>query len=118
MAQQEAKKEESQEVLVTVRIEIREGKWDEFIKLAAIIHRETNKEEGCISYEFYRKATDGDDKYKVELRERWRSKEDQEKHRETKHYKETYLQNVAPLAKDVKIILHYGNNPIIFDENK
>lgn len=112
MAQADAK-EENSEYLFALHLEVQDGKWDEFIKNATILAKETNKEEGCISFNFYRKATDGDDKYKVELREHWKSLQDSDKHKETQHFKVTYLQNIVPILKERVIWRHYGNVPLI-----
>jgi quinol monooxygenase YgiN len=91
------------ELQVIARYTISAGKKDEVLALLPQIVEATRTEPGNISYVAYRQL---DDDRQVVLLERYASRDAFAAHRETPHFKEIVLEQIAPLL-DSRVIETY-----------
>lgn len=71
-------------IIITAKCILKENKKEEFIRVAQEMIEETNKEDGCISYNLYE---DINDENIVTFIEEWESREAIEGHNNSEHVK-------------------------------
>lgn len=90
-------------ITITAKCKLIEGKKEEFIKLAKELVEESNKENGCISYNLYE---DINDENIVTFIEVWGSSEDINKHNNSEHFK-NIVPKLSKLQKEDGIVNLY-----------
>lgn len=96
-------------IKIVANFSIKPGSTEQFIRFAAIVARETRKENGNLSYHVYRERNA---ETQFIFIEEWLNDTVIEKHNDMPHFKE-FLSNIAPLVAGEPKITQYTNVPQI-----